>query len=132
VPESFPFPKVLAAMSIRRHLILLLVIAVASLLFLGASSFFQFQRNTAQVRALTDGALPGFLSAAELSPKLKDMQIAVTAYVYAPDVSASPSREVLEVGRKSLQDGLEEQAGLAQSDAFATAYCAGGGFRLAT
>ncbi|MBS1161322.1 MAG: histidine kinase [Proteobacteria bacterium] len=103
-------------MSIRRHLILLILVAIASLIFLGATSFFQFQRNTAQVRVLTDGALPGFLSAAELSAKLKDMQIAVTAVVYAPP-TASPAREVVEAGKKGLQDGLEEQARFAQSAA---------------
>ncbi|MGE5472351.1 MAG: methyl-accepting chemotaxis protein [Bacteroidota bacterium] len=104
-------------MSIRRHLILLILIAVASLIFLGTTAFIQFQRNTAQLHALTDEALPGFLSAAELGAKLKDMQIAVTALVYAPDVAvAGQPREVVAAGKKGLLDAVEEQSRLAESD----------------
>jgi methyl-accepting chemotaxis protein len=97
---------------------LLILIAVGSLIFLGTTAFFQFQRNTLLVRSLTDGALPGFLSAADLSSKLKDMQIAITSIVYAPDAaSATQSRERLAAGKRSLQDELQEQMTFAQSEA---------------
>lgn len=105
-------------MSIRRHLVLLIFISVASLIFLGATAFFQFERNTLLVRSLTDGALPGFLSAADIGSKLKDMQISVTTFVYAPDAaSATQSRDLIAAGKKGLQDDLLEQMKFAQSDA---------------
>ena len=103
-------------MSIRRHLILLILIAVGALLFLGATSFLQFQRNSLQVRTLTDGALPGFLSAADLSARLKDVQISVTALVYAPDGGGSLSAEALATDKKSLVDELAEQDKFAEND----------------
>jgi methyl-accepting chemotaxis protein len=104
--------------SIRRHLIILILVAVGSLILLGATAFFQIQRNTALVNSLTEGTLPGFLSAAELSSKLKDMQIAATSVVYAPDAaSAEQSMSLLAIGKKGLQEDLAEQMKYAQSDA---------------
>lgn len=105
-------------MSIRRHLILLILISAGSLLFLGTAAFFQFQHNTALVRSLTESSLPGFLSAADLSIKLKDLHIILTSYVYAPDdTSASQLQEKLSIGEKGLEDDLNEQMRHAQSKA---------------
>jgi methyl-accepting chemotaxis protein len=72
-------------MSIRQRLALLLSIATLALLLLGGIALLQFQRNNQMVRNLTDGAIPGFLAAAELGSRLKSLQISVMGLVHAPD-----------------------------------------------
>jgi len=104
-------------MSIRRQLILLILVAVGSLFFLGTIAFLQYQHNAQQTRSFTEIALPGFLSAADLGSKLKDMQFAVTSVVYAPDaITVTQSGEDFTKVKMELQQALEEQVKFAQSD----------------
>jgi hypothetical protein len=56
-------------------------------------------------------------TAADLSSTLKNMQIAVTAIVYAPGEASSPqSRETLATGKSGLQNELAEQLKFAESE----------------
>ena len=72
-------------MTIRRHILLLLIVAVSALMTLGGTALLQFKHNNTAMRNLTDGSLPGFLGASELNADLKGLQIAVLNQVYAPD-----------------------------------------------
>lgn len=104
-------------MSIRRNLILLILASIAALILLGATAAYLFQRNSQLVEALTEGALPGFLSAADLSSGLKDMQIAVTSLVYlAEGADSGQPKAMVAAGRKDLQGELDKQMQLAESE----------------
>ena len=97
-------------MSIRHYLTLLLAITAALLLFLGGTALFQFQRNALVARALTEGAIPGVLAAADLGSRLKDVQIATTNVAYAADAGlVRQEGEQLDLGKKALREALEEQ-----------------------
>ena len=62
-------------MSIRRHLVLLLSIVALALLGLGGSAMLQFQKTSALMRSLTQGAMPAYLATVELGSALKSLQI---------------------------------------------------------
>lgn len=96
-------------MSIRRHLLVMIVISAGALLFLGATALLQFQRNAAFVRSLTDGAIPGFVAAADLNARLANLQLQVSQAVHAPGEGASGElRQRVEGERTQLQQELSE------------------------
>ena len=105
-------------MSIRRHLIVLLCLAVAALLLLGGAALVQFQRNSTVLHGLTERAMPGFLGAAELSANLKSLQISTVNLVNAPDKQiAQQMADQVKADRTALSDLLAGQAQLADSQA---------------
>ena len=103
-------------MSIRQRLALLLSIATLALLLLGGIALLQFQRNNQMVRNLTDGAIPGFLAAAELGSRLKSLQISVMGLVHAPDAGiAEQFRGRIDQDKNDLESELATLARLAES-----------------
>ena len=90
-------------MSIRRHLVLLLSIVALALLGLGGSAMLQFQKTSALMRRLTQGAIPAYLATVELGSELKSLQIAAVNLVNSPDSTvAQRSTELLGENRKRL------------------------------
>ena len=71
-------------MSIRRYLILLIVITASLLLAVGVVGGVHIKRNADLVHALTEDAIPGALAASNLGAHLKQVQIVLTEVVYAP------------------------------------------------
>ena len=105
-------------MSIRRHLIVLLLIAATALVLLGGTALLQFQRNTIAMRSLTDGAIPGFLAASEMGSHLKSLQISTLNLVAAPDRAiAEQQAGQVKADRTALSDELDQQATHAASKA---------------
>jgi len=105
-------------MSIRRHLIVLLLIAATALVLLGATALLQFQRNTIAMRSLTDGAIPGFLAASEMGSHLKSLQISTLNLVSAPERAIAEQQAAqVKTDRTALSDELDEQAKHAASTA---------------
>jgi methyl-accepting chemotaxis protein len=104
-------------MSIRRHLLVLILIAAIALLFLGGTALIQFQRNNSMMRGLTDGAIPGFLAASELGSQLKTLQISTMNLVYAPDNSiAEQMKDKVNTDKASLKEELQSQLKMAESE----------------
>jgi methyl-accepting chemotaxis protein len=84
------------------------------LLALGSLALFQFQRNSALMRGLTDSAVPGYLAAPELGSSLKGLQIAAMQLVDAPDEAvAEESAGRIKVGKEALLKQIEAQAAFA-------------------
>ena len=97
-------------MSIRRHLVLLLSIVALALLGLGGSAMLQFQKTSALMRSLTQGAMPAYLATVELGSALKSLQIDAVNLVNAPDAAvAQQSAEALSTSRQRLAALLATQ-----------------------
>ncbi len=105
-------------MSIRRHLVILLVVVTVALLGLGAVALQQFQHNAVAVRALTDRSVPALLSAAQIGSHLKSVQLAVIGAINeADDAAVEPSLRQLAAVKVALQHEFAVQRDGATSDA---------------
>lgn len=105
-------------MSIRRRLVLLLLVATAALLGIAGAALHQFQRNEAMTRVLTEQTIPAFLAAAEIGSRLKSLQIAVINAVNEPDDGiVAQFKDRIAEDKRTLQRQLERQFETAAGDA---------------
>ena len=104
-------------MSIRQRLIMLLLIAAATLLMLGGTALFQFHQNSAMMRSLTEGAIPGFLATSELTSQMKSLQMATINLVNASDKTiAEQYRDEVNDWKALLVKQLGDQVGMADGE----------------
>lgn len=104
-------------MSIRRLLVVLLVVAALALLGVGAAALLQFQRSASMTRVLTEETVPAFLATADVVSALKSFQIGVVAAVNETDDGiAAQLADTLAQDRLSLRAQLEAQREKAAGD----------------
>lgn len=101
-------------MSIRRHLILILVFALILFGIMGAAAWQQMDRNVALVRSLTDQDIPGVLGASELAIEAANLEVALLSLVRSPDADAAA--EALRKRAASVAATLHEQLRYASSE----------------
>lgn len=97
-------------MTIRQRITLLLVVMFIAISAIGGYGIFQSRRGAMEVKSVTEGVVPGALSAADMVRHLKDVQLATMDVVFAPDNElARQAREKLDARRATLEAAVKEQ-----------------------
>ena len=97
-------------MTIRQRIILLLLLTFGALAAVGGYALLQAHRNAAEVKGVTEGVVPSTLASADLVARLKDVQLATMALVFAPDANTlSQAEDKLQQQQKQLLAALELQ-----------------------
>lgn len=105
-------------MSIRRRLVLLLLVATIALLGVAGAALYQLQRNAGMTRVLTEQTVPAFLAAADIGSRLKSLQIAVISAVNEPDDAlVAQFKERIAEDKRDLHQQVRNQIDTATSEA---------------
>lgn len=97
-------------MSIRRRLELLIILSMISIIALGVTVYFQFQRNAKIVNAVINRTVPAFQGVAEVESDIKSIQMTAITLVDAPDLKLyDQEMQRLPAAMKALQSKLNAQ-----------------------
>ena len=97
-------------MTIRQRISLLVVLVFLAVLGIGGFAISQLRQSTQQVAQVTGVSVPSVLASADLVAELKDVQIALMAYMSAPDAGVQEdAKNELDHARAQLQRAIDEQ-----------------------
>ncbi len=105
-------------MSIRQRIFLLVMLTLLGLGLVGGYSIWQSQKNSSEVRSVTEGVVPSALASSDMLSKLKDVLLTTRAILAAPDLDAAQKlANRLAEQKNTLQQSLAAQSKEADSEA---------------
>ena len=103
-------------MNIRNRILLLVLAGFLSILAIGGYAAWKSNANAAAVKSVTEGEVPSALASADLISSLKDVQLAMMAYLQAADANLQAQAQAqLAASEKALQAQLALQRKMAGS-----------------